>query len=89
MKKKNFRRVRNLKQVMHANAADRAAERAVRSVSDEQYRKIWGCSIDDHVERMMKVWDRLYYYHCTPEGRLMAAILKNPRLRAQLLQDRE
>lgn len=86
--KKVFR-FRNLKQVRRENAQDHAIERAVRSVTDEQYQKMWGYSIDESVERAMKVWDRLYYYHCTPEGRLMGAILKNPRLRAQLLRDRQ
>lgn len=86
--KKVFR-FRNLKQVRRENAQDHAIERAVRSVTDEQFQQMWGYSIDECVESIMKRLEAYHYFHCTPEGRLMAAILKNPRLRAQLLQDRE
>ena len=29
------------------------------SVSDDDYKKFWGVSIDEHVSELMKLWDAL------------------------------
>jgi hypothetical protein len=77
--KKVFR-FRNLEQVRREHAQDRAIERAVRSVTDEQFQQMWGYSIDECVESIMKRLEAYHYFHCTPEGHLMMALIKSGKL---------
>ena len=77
--KKVFR-FRNLEQVRREHAQDRVIERAVRRVTDEQFQQMWGYSIDECVESIMKRWEAYHYFHCTPEGHLMMALIKSGKL---------
>lgn len=83
--KKFYSRKRNLKEVICDNAHEREIGRAVKSVTDEDYKRVWGKSIDEHVKELSDHFDRLLYLH-SPEGRLLTAIMENPRLREGLLQ---
>lgn len=77
--KKVFR-FRNLKQARREHAQDRAIERAVRNVTDEQFQQIWGYSIDECVDSIMKWLEAYHCFYCTLEGHLMMALIKSGKL---------
>ena len=41
------------------NLIDRIDSIRVNSVSDEEFERVWGESLDEHAKKMMEVWSRL------------------------------